>query len=102
MDGRRGESSASAARAAVKSASDTGVGFCISSSTYLEGMPRFKFWPPRRIAVATPITSPCSLNSGPPEEPGAIGAEICSAVRLPSSRTALTRPFDTVSSSPSG
>ena len=55
------------------------------------------------MAIATPITSPLSLKSGPPEEPGAIGAEICSTVTPGStSRTALTSPLDTVSSSPSG
>ena len=54
-------------------------------------------------AVATPITSPRSLKSGPPEEPGAIGAEICSTVSVGSTtRIALTRPLETVSSKPSG
>ena len=41
--------------------------------------------------------------SGPPDDPGAMGAEICSTLKPVSIlRTAPTRPLDTVSVSPRG
>ena len=52
--------------------------------------------------METPITSPRSLKIGPPDEPGAIGRGDLEHVTPSSARTALMRPFETVSSRPSG
>ena len=80
-----------------------GCGSSISDTRYAMGTPKLRFCPPRRIAVAMPTTSPRSLNSGPPDEPGAMGAEICSTSSDSSTwRTALMSPSDTVSDKPRG
>ena len=47
-------------------------------------------------------TSPRSFSTGPPLEPGLIGAEICTICRPSTSRTALTMPVLTVRESPCG
>ena len=58
-------------------------------------MPSF---PPELLAIAVfmPITSPRKLTSGPPLLPGLIAASVCTSVRPPTVRTALTIPRVTV------
>src|ERR1019366_9094221 len=64
------------AMALANSGKGTGSGAFIRDTRYRAGMPKLRFCPSSRTAVAMPMTSPWSLKMGPPDEPGAMGAEI--------------------------
>src|SRR5436309_1954430 len=66
------------------------------------GVAKFRFCPSVIWRVAMPITLPERSNTGPPEEPGEIGALIWIRRWPSSSRIALTSPSLTVFESPLG
>ena len=82
----------------------TSIFFCLlRSNIFRELTAKFRFWPPSKQNVATPITSPFELKTGEPLLPCEMGAVICSTFPwVLSSLTAEIIPVETVCSNPNG
>ena len=74
----------------------------INLRTLRTGTAKFRFCPSVRDEVTTPTTCPFVFMTGPPLDPGDIGAVICNSCEDLNWRTPLIIPSDMVPSSPSG